>query len=663
MDYRKLKIRNKLYPGKRIQTDTVNNNTNAGGRVGYGVNEELYKSFRHADSVLMDSFNAWTSLEEFRQQADRNKMYVYGDQWGDVVEYEGKKMSERQSIKNQGNIPITNNRLRGMIRTVSGLFQSNQTEPVCIARERDGQDKGEVMSATLQYVYQLNKTWNLDVWNLNNLLISGLAIFRSVYGWRDNKMEIWTDALPYSRVFFDPHMEDVRQWDCHLIGEIEDMSIWDVISRFGCGDITRTERLRSIYSHVDSERRITEMEAYMGDNSLWRDFFIPRDSAQCRVITTWRKEAKDRLLVHDWLSGDWYKVELTDEIYVKKENERRRFEQTEAGVTPEDMKLLDYQYFVDSYWYFYNQAPSGEVLMEGETPYWHGSHPYSFKLYTFYEKQVYPLISGFIDQQRYINRLVTMQDFMMRASSKGVLMVPTSAIEGTGMTPEDFAKEWVKFNGMILYKAKVGEPPPQQIVSNSSQFGVYEMLQMQFKLLEDISGIQGSLQGQRPSSGTPAALYAQQTQNSYTSLSEVLDVYRMLREERDIKTLKLIQQYYDAPRFINSQGGKSMLLYDPQIVRNTEFELSIVESMSSPVYRMVTNEMLLNMLNSGHISIKELLENGAFPFADKLLQSINVREEQMQQMQGGGGMIDPSMLSSVPEDVKNAVDSQSSITF
>jgi hypothetical protein len=543
-------------------------------------------------------------------------------------------MTERESIRRQGNVPITNNRLRSLVRTVSGVYQSNRTEPVCVARERDAQEKGEVMTATLQYVYQLNKIWDLDVSALTGILVSGLAAYRSTYGWRDGRVDVWTDAVGYNRFFFDNNMEDIRQWDCRLVGEIEDMSVHDAMARFAGGSREKAEEIRRIYAYVNSERIASYAEAYMKDVRGYRNFFMADDDTKCRVITTWRKEAKERLLVHDTLTGDYYKTEISDEGSLIAENQRRIAEQSGAGILPENMKLLKYQWFVDNYWYYYNQAPTGEVLREGETPYWHGSHPYSFKLYTFYDKQIFAFVSGFIDQQRYINRLITMQDFMMRAAAKGVLMIPKECLEDTGMTPEQFAADWVKFNGVIVYTAKVGVPPPQQITANSTQLGVYDMLSLQLKMLEDISGVQGALQGKTPNAGTPAALYAQQTQNASTSLQEVFGIFRMLREERDMKNLKLIQQFYDAPKLINVSGdARNMVMYDPRRVMNTEFELSITESSSTPSFRMVVNDMLMNLLNGGHITIKELLENGTLPFADKLLQSINSREQQM--MQGG----------------------------
>ena len=651
-----LKIRNKLYgaKSKKNAIDTVQSERK---------DQRHPAEFRRATKVLMDSFAAWQALDRFRREADRNKMYVFGDQWGDRINYEGHAMTERESIRRQGNVPITNNRLRSALRTIIGMFQANQTEPVCIAREREAQEKGEVMTATLQYVYQLNKTWSLDVETINNLLISGLAAFRTVFGWLNGKMDVWTEAVNYSRIFFDNHMEDIRQWDCSLIGEIQDMGLYDVMAQFSDGNPDKAERIRELYKYTSHDRVASYVEAYNQDTRGYRNFFVADDDTRCRVITTWRKEAKDRLLVHDTLTGEYYKVEITDRDRLDAQNRERLIEQSQAGVLPEDMKLLNYVWFIDTYWYFYNQTPTGEVLKEGESPYWHGEHPYSFKLYTFYDKQIFPFVSGFIDQQRYINRLITLQDFMMRAAAKGVLMIPESAIP-QGVTPEQFAANWVKFNGVIVYEAKPGIPPPQQVTANTTQLGVYEMLQVQLKMFEDISGVQGALQGQSANKGTPAALYAMQMQNASTSLAEIFDIYRMLREERDMKTLKLIQQFYDSPRFINSQGdARRMIMYEPDKVRNTEFELSIIESQSTPVYRMVINDMLMTLLEGGHITIKELLETGSFPFADRLLQAINVREQQMADMQGAagiGGDLNMNGLQPMPQDIQHEIASKAS---
>jgi len=583
------------------------------------------------NNVLMEAFYAWNSLDNFREKARRNKEYTFGDQWSDKIKNPDGCgwITEKTHIQNQGNIPLVNNRIRGIVRSVLGVFSSTQTEPVCVSRERDKQNKGEMMSATLQYVYQLNKLWELDRRNLEYFLISGIAAFKSTFGWRDNKMDVWTDLVNYNNIFFDNNMTDPRHRDCHLIGEIHEVGLFDVMSQFAEGNPQKAKAIREIYNHCDRDRTMNYLRNLTDDVAQHRNFFIPDDETRCRVIEVWRKESKERLQVHDRLSGDFYKVETTDEPELIAENGRRIEIQLANGIEESDMKLIEYEWFIDNYWYFYFLSPQGDILKEGETPYWHESHPYSFKVYPFYDGQVFPFVSDFIDQQRYINRLITLQDFMMRASAKGVLAIHEDSIP-EGMRARDFADEWAVFNGVIVYKGKPGVPLPQQIASSSNHVGVYDMLSIQLKLLEDISGVHGALQGQQPLSGTPASLYMQQTQNSTTSLTDLFESYREVREDRDMKNLKLIQQSYTEPKYINinSSGKINETIYDPGQVRNTEFDLSITESTASPAYRMVMNDFLMQMFTMGQVTLEELLENGTFPFADKLLQSIQARKQE-----------------------------------
>lgn len=445
------KLAAKLYPRKREKIDTCNEDN----------------SYKKNNDVLMEAFGAWTALDEFREKARRNKEYTFGDQWSDKIKNPDGcgTITEKEHIRNQGNIPLVNNRIRGIIRSVLGVFSSTQTQPVCVSRERDKQNKGEMMSATLQYVYQLNKLWELDRRNLEYFLISGMAAFKSTFGWRDNKMDVWTDLVNYNNIFFDNDMTDPRHRDCHLIGEIHEVSLYDVMAQFAESSPRKAKIIRDIYNYCDRETTINYAKNLTDDIARHRNFFIPDNDARCRVIEVWRKESKERLLVHDRLSGDFYKTETEEESALAAENERRRAEQAASGIEENELKLIDYNWFIDNYWCFYFLSPRGDVLKEGETPYWHESHPYSFKVYPFYDRQVFPFVSDFIDQQRYINRLITLQDFMMRASAKGVLAIHEDSIP-EGMSAKDFADEWAVFNGVIVYKGKPGVPLPQQIRDN-----------------------------------------------------------------------------------------------------------------------------------------------------------------------------------------------------
>ena len=640
-------LASKFFP-KKAKIDTVRNQSGM-----YGKN----------DYVLMDAYNAWVGLDEFRRKARRNKMYTFEDQWGDKIVVGCKTMTERQSIIKQGNVPLQNNRIRGIVRSVTGVFQSQQTEPVCVSRDRDDQGKGELMSTALQYVYQLNKLWGIDGLNFNYFLISGLAAFKSTYGWMNNKMDVWTNLVNHNNIFFDNHMNDPRHWDCHLIGEIHDVGLYDAMDQFSLGSPQRAEEIRRIYSYCDKERTINYVNNLTLDRKKDLNFFVPVDDTRCRVIEVWKKESKDRLLVHDSLTGDFYKTEVDERESIDNENQKRRFEQSASGVRPEDMKLIKCKWIIDNYWYYYFLSPMGDILQEGETPFWHESHPYSFKIYPFYDNQIFPFVSDFIDQQRYINRLIMLQDFVTRSSAKGALAFDVNSLPD-GYNINDIADQWAVFNGLVLYTTKNNSnaKPPAQIVSSTTQLGLHDMLSIQLKLLEDISGVQGALQGKAPAAGTPAALYMQQVQNSTTSLTELFEAYRELREERDYKNMKLIQQFYTEPKYINIIGknsSPSSMLYDPNKVRNAEFDLSITESTSTPAYRMIMNDFLLQLFNTGKITLNELLENGAFPFSDKLLQSVKSRQEQQQMAmtQGGqmpnmqqGEMVDPAIRQQINQN-------------
>ena len=171
------------------------------------------------------------------------------------------------------------------------------------------------------------------------------------------------------------------------------------------------------------------------------------------------------------------------------------------------------------------------------------------------------------------------------------------------------------------------------------------------RLLEDISGVHSAMQGKTVPGGTASSLYAQQIQYSATNLLDIFESFKIFREERDTKIMKTIQQFYDDERYIAIAGsscGKDAGTYTPEEVRNTEFDLTIAESVKSPVYRQVSNDFLLALFNAGHISLQSLLETGAFPFADKLLQRLRVEAEEQLAAASAMSAIQPGEQPSVP---------------
>ena len=164
---------------------------------------------------------------------------------------------------------------------------------------------------------------------------------------------------------------------------------------------------------------------------------------------------------------------------------------------------------------------------------------------------------------------------------------------------------------------------------------MHELLNLQMQLLDNISGVHGAMQGQAPSAGTPADLYSQQVQNAGINLIDIFESFKSFRERRDTKLLKTIQQYYDRQRYIDIAGDKideRNIPYTPDEVQHAEVDINITESTSSPVFRSASNEFLLQLFRMGHISLEMLLENGAFPFSDRLLQSIEKQKQEQQEI-------------------------------
>ena len=595
---------------------------------------------RRAFEVLWQAQQYWLAMDTFRRDRERNKNYTYGRQWDDYVYEEGRKVKESEIIRKQGNVPLKNNLIRRMVQSVLGTYRSQAKEPTCTARDRDEQRYGETMSTVLQCNMQLNRMSEINARCMEEFLISGFVVQRKWYGWRENKLDCWTDYVQPNNFFIDNNMRDFRGWDCSCVGEVHDISFNELCCRFA-KDAADYNRLAEIYRFAKERSYLSATFANFGHplNGCF-DFLVPYDSTRCRVIEVWRKESKPRVHCHDVNNGDVFKVDVEDfQALVADENERRLAEARELGMDESEVPLIRWEWRMDSYWYYYMLSPFGDILEEGETPYEHKGHPYVWKAYPFIDGEIHSFVSNVIDQQRYVNRLITMYDWIMRASAKGVLLFPEECLP-KGMSIEDVADEWARFNGVIMIKTpKAGTVLPQQIANNCTQIGISELLSMQLKFFEDISGVNGALQGKPGYSGMSASLYSQPAQNAATSLLDLLDTFSAFVKDGAYKDVKNIQQFYDTPRVFNIAGRNATIVeYDPKKIRDVEFDLSIVESTATPAYRAIQNDMLMELWKANAISVEQLLEHGDFPFADELLQSIKSQREQLEQGQVPDGL-------------------------
>ena len=599
---------------------------------------------RRAFDVLMEAQHYWNQMDDFRHDRERNKRYTYGFQWDDIICVDGKKMSEEDYIKAQGNVPLKNNLIRRLVRNVLGVYRSQLKEPTCTARDRDEQKLGETMSTILQCNMQLNRMNEVNARSMEEFLISGFIVHRKSYGWRNGKEDCWTDYVQPNNFFIDNNMRDFRGWDVTCLGEVHDVSFGQLCEQFAHTP-QEYRRLKEIYKWAARREYIASYAERFGYSRLENyDFLLTSEPGRCRVIEVWRKEQKPRYRCHDYQNGDIFKIEVSDyEEQVANVNRERMQMAKEAGMPEDEVPLIKATWFVDDYWYFYYLSPFGDILKEGETPFEHGSHPYVFKAYPFIDGEIHSFVADVIDQQRYTNRLITLYDWIMRASAKGVLLMPEDCLPD-GVSMEDIAESWAEFNGIIVYKPSQSRQVPQQVANNSTNIGITELLNLQLKFFEDISGVNGALQGKPGFSGQSAAMYNQQVQNSTMALLDMLECFSQFTIDGAYKDVKNMQQFYDTKRVFNIAGKSgAQIEYDPKKIRDVEFDLSITESTSTPAYRQLANDWLMQLWQAQAISVEQLLEFGDFPFADELLQSIKSQKEQIEQ----GGMpeaISPQLM-------------------
>lgn len=613
---------------------------------------------------VLDEFQAcWSSLSTVREKARRSFMYSYGDQWGDLIKDpdSGQMMTEGDLIKKNGKVPLKNNMIAPILNNIEGQFRTLHTKTVCAVRDQKESKAGEMMSVAIEYVYDINELEEIDAKTHKESLIAGFAPQRIEYGpnpAKGNETDVWVYQTNPNRVFFNTNIEDARLWDLTHVGEIMDMPLDDVIATFASSP-EEEEMIRDIYGNVDKGLML-DYKAMQGDHNADMTFTTPSQPNLCRVIFGWKLQRRRAYYYHDTLTGEWGYTEYSnsEKRAMDEENAKRQRDGIDAGMNEEDILLIEYYPKFERYWKYYYLTPMGHILQCGKSPYWHGEHNYVLGIPILLWGQLLNYVEQFIDQQRAINRTATLIDFIRGTSSKGVLVVDDDAFES--MSREEIIDEYVRYNGVLFVKLKPGQSIDgvvRQYNSGASVAGDFELLNLQLKLINEISGVNSAMQGQAPKSGTPAGLYAQQVQNSSLNLKGIMDSYKSFRKRRDMKIMQVIQQYYNSDRYINLAGtdySEEAKMYDPRKVKAAKIDLIVTDGNNTPAFQMIANDFLMEMFRAQAIDVKTMLENSSYPFATKVLESIKRKEQEMAEAQMGAPIEGVPMNAQMQRAMDNA---------
>lgn len=604
------------------------------------TSELAERTFKKNEKVLQNFKKMYDSLVDIKLTIERNNRYTFGDQLGDVIPNpDGYGMiTEREYMIKQGMIPLEMNMIRKAVKALVGVYRQDKLEPLAVSRDRDEQKLGEMMSIAMQYAYQSNGLYEINTRGYEQFLNAALVCFRTGFDWHsDRKMsDVVVELCDINRMAWDDNTSGRYFENISTIGYLHDMTFGQILSRFAKNK-TQKEQIEHIYkSAVSVDKQSTQQFENNDKRKTSINFYSPISPDKCRVIEIWSKEEYDSYICHDLATGEYYAIDVDDEGKIVAENENRIRKMIELGGDPNDAALIEYEYKVDQEWVVRYLTPNGYVLHQSVTPYLHGSHPFTIGAYPLVNGEIHSMVGDTINIQRMINRLIMRIEFTRMNDAKGFALVKKRLLAESGITIDEFLHQWSSAKGAIAMDWDGSEDPIRVYNSASNNSSDVNMLNTFFSLMNQSSGDEGVLRGEKVASNTPASLYAQRTQNASNNIADGQEWYNGLIALRDTKMMSIIQQYYEGKRFINITGkdySEESRWYDSDKIRNSSFDLSLVQSQSNGVTRAQNETLLLELLKSGAIDPITYLESSSAPFADKLLERIKARQEDMQRQQ------------------------------
>jgi hypothetical protein len=581
---------------------------------------------------------------ETRKEWLRNLRYVRGDQWSDYVEDEnGERVLERNRIAARtGGVALQNNHLIKIVNTLMGIYSRSATMPVCFARQENADAKSQMMTRALKTNWDNNEMKDLLEGEFFQMIVGGTSIVKEVWAEQDGVDDSYTYKVDLGHAFWEAEGTDPRHWDISMIGEFRDYTIGELAATFAESEYDYNQLLEIYKPYLSQLATIHKTRNDYSEGS-WN---YPMTTNLCRVYEIWTKEHKPGIRCKDIMNTEQplYHIDPRDLPNIQAENERRIALGREQGIADDDIPLIEYKgkglgYKIYEYWHYWALTPDGRILVDYDSPFEHGSHPYTIKMHLYVNGRTTPFISCIIDQQRYINRLITLNDLLINSSIKNLKMIPKDLIP-KGMSQREFARQAVEFDGWVFYEPqnRMTNAEPKVITQNATNIGIHELLQVQLSSINDITNVHGALQGKAPNAGTSAQLYLMETQNATTSIATLLNKFSRFENNVARKKMKTIHQYYQEPRNISveqSSGYVMFQTYDPKAVRDIDFDVKISEAAETPVSRMFTNKQLEEWAAAGWIDLHDVLTYGYYPNLEELKQRIAASKEMVEQANGG----------------------------
>lgn len=601
------------------------------------LNDEKYDT-----ALLAECARSWNNKEDFRRERADVLRFIFGNQWGDTIHVHGYgHMSEEKWIAMQGLQPLKNNVMHSLWMSVFGVHAKQETEPVCYARNEASKELSKILSAAIQCNWQ--NTYvpeKLDA-IFAEYIISSAAFARESWEERQEMHDSYTDVINPYYMFWEGGSDPTHQ-DIRMIGCLHDISPEEAYFRFAKPEYGLTiDDINEIFHVGEAQSSLTRNTSQQQNEVNDLDnisFYRASDIGLLRVIEVWREEVKPRYQCYDPLETEqidkFFRCEKEDLPKVKEINRQRKAMYEKQGVPREKQLYITAREIVDKYWQFYYMAPNGRILCEGETPYDHKSHPFTMSLFPYVNGEVHSFMGAFRDQQKFINRMVMINDYAIRTAAKGMTFLPLS-MKPDELTIEQYARQKSRFDAVFVYddrKSRTGAKP-EFYTHSAFNTGANEMLQTQLNMIHEVSGISGAMQGKTPLSGTSAARYAMEAQNATTTIYPLIKKFNGFEERVAMKKLITMQQFYEEGRDITPKKSEHQIFYRANACRDVKAAVSIKNSAASAAFMQMGREVLDMLFQSRAIDARTYVKNLDAPFAEQILADMDQYEQQMMQGQ------------------------------
>ena len=534
-------------------------------------------------------------------------------------------------------------------------------EPLAISRVRDEQKLGELLTILINYAYNTKNMPESLIQGYKEYNISALPILRTDYTWdRNRKIEdVTLELKELNDMFWDYNDNDPFFDNIHTIGCLYDMTMAEILQAYATTPAMAAQIQAAYGNRGESwENYYTEQQFERIDKDVYKSFYMPVNPGKYRVLEVWREEAHFVYPCWDKGKGEAYTLPATAEskAYIEAENAKRIAQMVAAGGNPEDAALIELGYDdaqgvhremrVDTDWVVRYMTPNGYVLKTEVAPYLHGSHPFVLGAFPLINGEVHSNVSDLRNSQRMINRLLTAAEYERINKSHGAIAANLNMLERSGVSIQDFAKEYTNPKGVIGLRWEAGEEISKPIAARPTTDHSDDNAKLQFymDIANEVSGAHGALRGERPSSGTPASLYAQETQNANNNIADGQEWYNSLVNRVNYKLMMLILQHYDRRRMIEIAGTDFMHEIDyihdtPERQRQTLFDLQLIKSPQSGFTRAQREQMLQTLFEAGAIPAQVWLDNTSLNGADKVSEQLKqIQQEQAEAQQQAAAM-------------------------